>query len=38
MWTARQEISKLKTIIEEQHKDLTDIKKKIKSFTDLLNK
>jgi hypothetical protein len=38
MWTARQEISKLKTIIEEQHKDLTDIKKKIKSITDLLNK
>ena len=38
MWAARQEITKLKTIIEEQHKDLSSIKKKIKSITDLLNK
>ena len=34
----RLETVKLKNQLDEQHKDLTDIKKKIKSITDLLNK
>ena len=38
MESMRLETVELKKIIEEQHKDLTDIKKKIKSITDLLNK